>query len=612
MEPTPKTRPTAANIPAALLARPVSLALRASPLARMDEVKEPGASADPAESGRQDAPEAPAEAGDISSVIEEAAEPPTASTEPDQTVDETPETDEAAEAAEIPEIGETPKIEEAESAAEAGEIGTAGEMFCGPETPADERPAFAAYLDEDISLEEVESPEEAGEASEPPDREEARPEAPSDDRPSWSPLPGPEAGPAASPAAFPPPAAVARSGSRWPALVLAVLIGLAVGGGAMWLRGAGYLGSEPDRAHKIEALNEERERLRAAILQATEYVDTYPVGSVPQALAVASREEYRIADTLLLQQVAALESGAKVTVEARRTRPDPELADHLKKEIDTLKAEIARQREEAQKLTEVPWVVAITNIETLGLNLGILERNYLVAKYGLNAPLPQLRSAPAEEAAAPRAEMENLTAENAALRAENEKLRASDAVLYGQAAHDQAAGNLSGAADKLRRLPQLHPDSPLRARAADDLTQIEIQAAEMEAAQKPPVTVVSAALKHDGGYFENETQVRIAFKNVSPLVIKQLEFTILTFDDQGRPVPGRKQETAGDNRLSVVLTENIPPDKEDYGLWELSDQARQVKVRLQKVEFYDTDPWVDEDIDAWADKEAGRYTAGGN
>ncbi len=42
-------------------------------------------------------------------------------------------------------------------------------------------------------------------------------------------------------------------------------------------------------------------------------------------------------------------------------------------------------------------------------------------------------------------------------------------------------------------------------------------------------------------------------------------------------------------------------------MWELSDKVRQVKVKLQKVEFYEAETWRDEDIEAWVAKESGRY-----
>lgn len=377
---------------------------------------------------------------------------------------------------------------------------------------------------------------------------------------------------------------------------------------------------------QVESLRKERQRLQEDLLRVASYSLDYPEGSIPRALAQAASEEFKIADTLLLQQIAAVESGAKVTVSVKQTRPDPELAATLETEMIKLEEEIARQWQEAKGLDETPKMLATTSIATQLVSLAILNRNLLIARYGLSSPVPLQYHSPAPEpAAAPAppvgtdsadagqalAEIERLKQENEKLRAESEMLLNSDSALYASAVSDLGTGQLTSAEDKFKRLLRMFPASPLIPRATEGLAEIRVRAAEKEAAKNPPLEIMATGVKHDGGYFRNQTYVRVSFKNISPLMIKRVEFKVLTFDDHGYPIASKRLDITQDNFFNAAMTENIAPGRSDYGVWELSEKVRQVKVKLKAVEFYDAPPWRDEDIELWVEKEGGRYQVNG-
>jgi TolA-binding protein len=362
---------------------------------------------------------------------------------------------------------------------------------------------------------------------------------------------------------------------------------------------------QDQKARKIADLRMERERLQEEILRLAGVGQSYPEGSIPRVLAGAATEEYNIADTLLLQQIASLESGAQPTVSPKETRPDPELAARLEEEMTALEARVEKVRAEAATMAEMPRLVAQTSIATELINLAILNRNRLIAKYGLSSPLPSQYGAESGGGA----QLQEMRQENARLKTENETLKNSDSYLYAAAVSDLESGRLSSSEGKFNQLIKVFPKSPLTAKAKEGLTQVRLKSAEKEAAKNPPVAISSSAVRHDGGYLKNESYVRVSFKNVSPLMIKKVEFKILTFDDHGYPVPSKRKSVLQDNDLTAIMAENVPAGRGDYGMWELSEKVRQVKVKLQKVEFYEAEAWQDEDIEEWAAKESGRYQA---
>ena len=456
--------------------------------------------------------------------------------------------------------------------------------------------------------------------------------------------------------------------------VVALIAGAALGGRIGWVTGHKEVPQlqaalaqarsqiNNQKTKRIAELQKERERLQEEMLRVAAISQDYPAGSIPRALATAATEEYSIADTLILQQISAMESGAKVTVEAKQTKPDPELADKLSQEMATLRAEVEKLRAEAAGMAEMPRMVASTSIATQLINLAILNRNWLIAKYGLSSPVP-LQYTPANGAAAQPPAQPNKPAAPAVpgngakneipglapagltggevqaaapgepvfsaslvgggtakspgfqemvreldrLKAENQALLNSDANLYASAVIDLGLGRFDDADEKFKRLLKTYPASPLAAKAKEGVAEVKTKAAEKEASRKPPIEISTSVVRHDGGYLKNESYARVTFKNISDKMIKKVEFKILTFDEHGYPIPSKRQAVMKSNDLTAVMAENIPPGKSDYGMWELSERVRNIKVRLQEVEFYDAAEWQDGDIQGWVEKEGRRF-----
>jgi cell division protein FtsB len=184
------------------------------------------------------------------------------------------------------------------------------------------------------------------------------------------------------------------------ALLVAAVAGVLVGAGLMGL----FRQSEVDAlaarlataSRELQVHSQARQKLGALKKELDSVQDEirllerndYPAGSIPQTLAAAAVLEYKTAEALLRQQIAALEGGARLAVVARATPPDPKLAEAVEGEMARLHARVETLRAEAQGLDEVPRSVVQTAVATEELNMAILNRNRLIARYGLSAPLP--------------------------------------------------------------------------------------------------------------------------------------------------------------------------------------------------------------------------------
>ena len=198
-----------------------------------------------------------------------------------------------------------------------------------------------------------------------------------------------------------------KAGRPFLALAVAALAGTLVGAGLMGLARQGEIDGLKERLARLELQDQNQARQKLGVLK--EELDRlqddvrllegadYPAGSIPQTLAEAAVLEYKTAEALIRQQVAALESGAGLTVTAKGTAPDPELAAAVEEEMARLEARLEGLRREAEGRAEEPLSMVQTAIATEELNLAILNRNRLIARYGLSAPLPPRRPAGAGE-----------------------------------------------------------------------------------------------------------------------------------------------------------------------------------------------------------------------
>ena len=267
------------------------------------------------------------------------------------------------------------------------------------ETPLSAPPAAGKTRAAPRETEPAEEPEELLELVEPAEPEELVLE-------EIEPVQEPDPSPPPDPAGYAGlPAEAQAEGGRQPFLALAVaaVAGALVGAGLMGLlRQSEIDGLEARLAafgrefqgplqagRNLGALKKELDQVQdeVRLLEKTDY----PAGSIPQTLAAAAVMEYKTAEALLRQQVTALESGAGLAVAARATAPDPELAAAVELEMAGLQARLEALRGEAEGLAEEPRSLAQTAIATEELSLAILNRNRLIARYGLSTPLPPRR-----------------------------------------------------------------------------------------------------------------------------------------------------------------------------------------------------------------------------
>jgi len=208
--------------------------------------------------------------------------------------------------------------------------------------------------------------------------------------------------PTQGPASAGPAEASLKGGGQRPllAMTVAAVAGTLVGAGLMGLVRQGEIDELKDRlaaaGRELQERGQTRQKLgdlkkELALVQdeirLLEETD-YPAGSIPRTLTAAAVLECRTAEALLRQQVAALESRAGLTVSARATTPDPKLAAAVEEEMAKLGARLEELRRGAEGLAEEPRSLVQTAIATEELNLAILNRNRLIARYGLSSPLP--------------------------------------------------------------------------------------------------------------------------------------------------------------------------------------------------------------------------------
>ncbi|MDL2259321.1 DUF5780 domain-containing protein [Deltaproteobacteria bacterium OttesenSCG-928-K17] len=411
----------------------------------------------------------------------------------------------------------------------------------------------------------------------------------------------------------PPPYQPLPPGRPWAVIVAAFILGAVISAAILWFVGSRETGrlegaladcQQQRQSKQIVNLKSERKQLEQAMKAARERAAQYREGSIPKAMAEAALDEYGLVDALLLKYLTALESGSKVNLETKATRPDAELAAKLDKELADIKADIEKREQEVSKLGGLNRSAAEAGLTAEYVTLGIVKRNLLISKYGLSSPITP--SAP-KATAIDTSELDNLRRENARLLAENEALMNGASNLYASAKSDLEAGRLVDAEQKFNKIIDKFPTSQEVSMAQQGLIAIKTKHAELEAAKKPPIEIVSSNVKTGAGYRSDESQLRINYKNISPFVIKKVEFKVLSFDENGYPINSRRFGSGLDNVMTFYTEENIPQNKTENGMWSMSDKVRYVKIKLQRVDFYDAPSWEDADLMLWITKEEGRY-----
>lgn len=148
--------------------------------------------------------------------------------------------------------------------------------------------------------------------------------------------------------------------------------------------------SEEDKA-KVVALNMELKQTNDDIKATTENYEQYSGGLI-KSLIAARLEVLKTNKNLVEQRINSIESGAGVKVETLVTNPNPELAEHLQSEIQSMKQEIEIEKNEASKysgglILSMKLMTIATKEQSLAL--AALQQKYLTVKYGLSS-LPKV------------------------------------------------------------------------------------------------------------------------------------------------------------------------------------------------------------------------------
>ena len=128
----------------------------------------------------------------------------------------------------------------------------------------------------------------------------------------------------------------------------------------------------------------------------------------------------------------------------------------------------------------------------------------------------------------------------------------------------------------------------------------ESEPPKIEAVEGAPVEIIDLkaqeAVLYDEGY--------ITYKNVSDKLIDRIEFEMLLFNKEGKPIIDEHSKSsckriASEGRL-------LPNDELKRG-WYIQKGTTKIKARVAQVIFSDGSTWEDGEIVSWIEREAGAY-----
>jgi hypothetical protein len=136
----------------------------------------------------------------------------------------------------------------------------------------------------------------------------------------------------------------------------------------------------------LDQLRAELKRVQDDILDADAKNVTL-VGGLLKALVECRLEILKTTHELLRQRLIAEESGAPLTVVIPATKPQPEAAASLAREIEIQQGVLQSARVEAARFTGgLVHAMKLSTIATQEQSLAMLHQRFLVAKYGLGCP----------------------------------------------------------------------------------------------------------------------------------------------------------------------------------------------------------------------------------
>jgi hypothetical protein len=144
----------------------------------------------------------------------------------------------------------------------------------------------------------------------------------------------------------------------------------------------------PEEEQTVANLKRELAQVEGEVSQATAEDAEYSGGLI-KALIGVRLQVLRTNQALLQQRIHSIESGAEVTIVLTGTKPDPERAATLEREIRQQRDKVAEARSYADQYSGgLVKAIAESTVATAKQTLAMLEQQYLVAKYGLALPSP--------------------------------------------------------------------------------------------------------------------------------------------------------------------------------------------------------------------------------
>lgn len=149
------------------------------------------------------------------------------------------------------------------------------------------------------------------------------------------------------------------------------------------LTGCGPKELSSEDKQKVEQLKMELSQTENEISSASANNQNYSGGLIKNLIS-ARMEILKTNQALIRQRIDAIESGAKITMDIPGTKSDEAASEVIKKEMNSLNAQISQAKEEANKYSGgLVLAMKLAAIATQEQTLAMLQQRYLSAKYGL-------------------------------------------------------------------------------------------------------------------------------------------------------------------------------------------------------------------------------------
>ncbi|WP_429154313.1 hypothetical protein [Aeromonas media] len=139
----------------------------------------------------------------------------------------------------------------------------------------------------------------------------------------------------------------------------------------------------PQEQQLVSQLKQERDRLGQEIDIVSGEIEQYNGGLIKTIMQVRE-ETLKLSRDIVNQRIQAIETGAKVTVIAPTSQPDPERAQSLQSEIEQAKQQLVEAKAKAAQYSGgLIAAISMSTVATQEQTLALLQQQLLVAKYGL-------------------------------------------------------------------------------------------------------------------------------------------------------------------------------------------------------------------------------------